>query len=343
MSGGSVILRALGPSVSVQDMGRPGRMAQGISRGGAVDPLALVEAAALLGSRSPLSALEMAVSGGRFEVTAPTRIALTGAPMQAELDGRPLRWGASHRMEPGEVLSIGAARTGMFGYLTFAGGIETPVVLGSRSAHLAAGIGSALESGARLPLGVDPEPDAPAMVLTQDDRFSGGTLRIIPGPQTGLFDEDTFARLTTTEFTRARQGNRQGVALESDAPALTSDKAEGLASDVIFEGDIQMTGAGTPYVLLAECQTIGGYPRIGTVLPCDLPRVAQAAPGTKLRFKAVTLDEADALAPRWETQLQAQRAKLRPLIRDPHDIHDLLGYQLISGVTVGRELEEENG
>ncbi len=343
MSSGSVILRALGPSVSVQDMGRPGRMAQGISRGGAVDPLALVEAAALLGSRSPAPALEMAVSGGRFEVTSPSRIALTGAPMQAELDGRSLRWGASHRMEPGEVLSIGAARAGMFGYLTFAGGIETPEVLGSRSAHLAAGIGSALDTGARLPLGTDPEPDAPAMVLTQDDRFSGGTLRIIPGPQTGLFDEEPFARLTTTEFTRARQGNRQGVALESDAPALTSDKAEGLASDVIFEGDIQMTGAGTPYVLLAECQTIGGYPRIGTVLPCDLPRVAQAAPGTKLRFEVVTLDEADALAPRWEAQLQAQRAKLRPLIRDPHDIHDLLGYQLISGVTAGRELEEENG
>lgn len=343
MSGGSVILRALGPSVSVQDMGRPGRMAQGISRGGAVDPLALVEAAALLGSRSPLPTLEMAVSGGRFEVTTPSRIALTGAPMQAELDGRPLRWGASHKIEPGEVLSIGAARTGMFGYLTLAGGIETPEVLGSRSAHLAAGIGSALDPGARLPLGTDPEPDAPAMVLTQDDRFSGGTLRIIPGPQTGLFDEATFARLNATEFTRARQGNRQGVALESDAPALTSDKAKGLASDVIFEGDIQMTGAGTPYVLLAECQTIGGYPRIGTVLPCDLPRVAQAAPGTKLRFKTVTLDEADALAPRWEAQLQAQRAKLRPLIRDPHDIHDLLGYQLISGVTAGREFEEDNG
>ena len=98
-----------------------------------------------------------------------------------------------------------------------------------------------------------------------------------------------------------------------------------------------MTGDGTPYILLAECQTMGGYPRIGTVIPADLPRVAQAAPGQVLRPRAISVEEADAL---WRSDvdlLRAARARVAPLRRDPHDIPDLLSYQLIGGVIRGDE------
>ena len=102
-------------------------------------------------------------------------------------------------------------------------------------------------------------------------------------------------------------------------------------------GDVQLTGDGAPYVLLAECQTTGGYPRIGTVLPCDLPRVAQAAPGVGLRFRFVSVAEGIA-ACRPETELLAElRRRVRPSLRAVHDIPDLLGYQLVSGVTAGEE------
>ncbi|KKK69754.1 hypothetical protein LCGC14_2930880, partial [marine sediment metagenome] len=133
------------------------------------------------------------------------------------------------------------------------------------------------------------------------------------------------------------RGNRQGVRLDHvGAPFATSGQLD-LVSEAIVPGDIQMTGEGTPFVLLPECQTTGGYPRIGTVIPDDLPRVAQAAPGEKLRFRFVTLDEALAAHRPEPARLADYRGKLRALVRDPADIPDLLSYQLISGAITGRE------
>ena len=120
----AVTIRRADGVLTVQDMGRPGHLAQGLSRGGAMDRLALIEAAALLGAKSPLAAIEMAGAGGQFSVSAPTRIALTGAPMIATLEGAPLRWHASHLVLPEQDLRIGALQAGVHGYLTPAGGLR---------------------------------------------------------------------------------------------------------------------------------------------------------------------------------------------------------------------------
>ena len=337
MSGRLEVL-SVGPGVTVQDLGRPGHMATGLSAGGAADRLALFEAAALLGLKAPVAGLEMAGMGGRFRFTAASRFALTGAPMAASLDGAPLAWQASHRAAAGQVLEIGGARAGVYGYLTPAGGIAGPVVLGSRAVHLAVGIGRPLAAGDAPEIGPDPAPDAPAMTLTAAPRFSGGVLRLMPGPQTGLFSADTLARFLDTEFTRSPTGNRQGVRLDH-AGAPFAAEISGQASDLILPGDIQMTGDGVPYILLAECQTTGGYARIGSVIAADLPRAAQAPPGAKLRFAMFSLEAADRIW-RPEAGLVARLARqARPLVRDPRDMHDLLGYQLISGVIAGNEEE----
>lgn len=325
--------------LSVQDLGRPGYMAQGLARGGAIDRLAVIEAAALLGLNAPVAGIEMAGAGGSFSTDAPTRIALTGAPMSATLDGRPLRWHATHLIAPGQRLEIGGAQAGSYGYLTPAGGLRTPEWLGSRATHLTIGIGALLEAGARLPCGDDPAPGRPARRLDVAPRFEGGEIRLLPGPQSALFSEAQRAAFLSAHFTRGQRGNRQGVRLETDR-RFQAESAAGLASDMIGPGDVQLTGDGVPYVLLAECQTVGGYPRIGTVLPADLPRLAQAAPGARLCFRAIPLEEAD---PLWRSDaalLQETAARCTNLIRDPREIPDLLSYQLIGGVTRGDELEE---
>lgn len=330
-----------GPGVTVQDGGRPGYLAEGLSQGGAADRLALTEGAALLGQGAELSAIEMAGFGGVFEATAEMRIALTGAPMHAQLDGSPLVWNASHRIGPGQKLSLGAARRGVYGYLHLAGGIATEPVLGSRAVHLTGGLGRPLTAGDALPVGPEPARAAPVgQLLDVADRFSGGTVRVVPGAQTPLFDPAEVARFAATDFTRDRRGNRQGVRLAFEGAPFAAAGQLNILSEIIVPGDIQMTGDGTPYVLLPECQATGGYPRIGTVLPCDLPLVAQAAPGAPLRFRFVTLDEGHAA---WRASRAAEadlRRHLRPLIRDPRDMADLLGYQLISGVTAGADDEE---
>ena len=97
-------------------------------------------------------------------------------------------------------------------------------------------------------------------------------------------------------------------------------------------GDIQMTGDGTPFVLLPECQTTGGYPRIGTVIPADLPRVVQAGPGVTLRFEVIDLPDAIEVHRRHIATLAKLPATIRPLLRDPAQMQDLLSYQLIGGV-----------
>ena len=334
-------VHSAGPGVTVQDLGRTGWTAQGLSRGGAADRLALLEAAALLDQDTGLAVLEMAGFGGVFSTDRPLRIALTGALMQADIDGVPVPPNTSQLLAAGAKLTIGGARAGVYGYLAFAGGIVTPPVMGSRAAHLTAGLGRMLAAGDSLPLGTDPAPDTPPRRLDSADRCSGGLIRLMPGPQTDLFDGATLARFLSTSFRRDPRGNRQGVRLDHDGAPFGVASGLSITSDLIVAGDVQLTGDGVPYVLLAECQTIGGYPRIGTVIPADLARVAQTAPGTMLQFTLLDIVQADATAQLDADLLRTLRQACQPLIRDPHDIADLLGYQLVSGVTAGDDLERD--
>lgn len=325
-----LILHSAGPALSLQDMGRPGNLAEGLTRGGAADPVALLEGAALLGQSAELAALEMVGMGGTFEATVDTRIALTGATMTARIDDDPVAWHASHLLPAGSRLVIGGASSGTYGYLHVGGGIDAPVLLGARASHLSAGIGAVLKASDRLPLGPD-KGGATGNVLTPEDRFGGGKVRVVPSMQTDEFDADTQARFTATTFLRDARANRMGVRMDHDGDGFFARDLLSIVSEVIVPGDIQITGDGAPFVLMCECQTTGGYPRIGTVIPCDLSRVAQAQAGEKITFEFVTLEEAATIELRARADRKATAGRIRPLVRDPHDIRDLLRYQLISG------------
>lgn len=335
---GEVIFYKAGPGITLQDLGRAGYLAQGLSQGGAADLLALAEGAALLGQDATLAAIEIAGSFASIEVTRPCRIALTGSPMQALSDGAALSWHASHALPAGARLDLRAGAGG-YSYLHFGGGIDGEVALGARSAHLAAGLGRMLANGDRLPLGADVGTRT-GLTFTPLPRFDGGTLRLVETPQTALFAPDARKRFTATVFRKDARGNRMGQRLVSEGAGFGLASGLSILSETIVPGDVQITGDGAPFVLMSECQTTGGYPRIGTVLPCDLPRLAQAPAGAALRFRFVTLSEAVALERAEDKRRAGLRGALRPLIRDPHDIADLLAYQLVSGVTRGDDLEE---
>lgn len=320
-----------GPALLVQDLGRTGYLAFGVTRGGAADIFALHEAAALLGQDPNLAAIEMTGMGGRFKSDIDTVIALTGAEMTAEIDGARLMWNASHALPAGATLKIGGAQKGTYGYLSVAGGFDVPLTMGARSSHLTAGIGAALQAGQTLPLKASKSTRA-GYFITPEPRLDGGEVRVIASIQTGQFAPETLDRFGQTAFTRDARGNRQGVRMASDGEGFFTDGGLSIVSEVITEGDIQITGDGAPYVLMCECQTTGGYPRIGTVIACDLPRVAQAAAGAPLRFRFITPDDAREAELAARKTLKALPGKTQPLVRDPHDIDDLLSYQLVSGV-----------
>ena len=331
MSGTLAILRA-GPGLSIQDLGRPGGMGAGLSRGGAADRIGFLRGAALLGNPPEAAGLEMTVGGGRFRVDAPTRIALSGAPMRATINGSPLEHLASYAFAPEDVLDIGPTEGGVYGYLHIAGGLLTEQELGGRGRHRIADLGKDIGDGDALPFGDDPEPDAPPLRLTPDQPDTA-PIRVIPGPQTALFPRNVLDRFQSTTFARSPRGNRQGVRMDSDSPPFATEAQLGQVSDFIAEGDIQMTGDGTPFVLLADCQTMGGYPRIGTVIPADLSRIAQGLPGAKIRFRFIEIEEAEALW-RSDTELyRSFRTQRQARIRDPREMADLLSYELIDRPT----------
>ncbi|WP_281826746.1 biotin-dependent carboxyltransferase family protein [Jannaschia rubra] len=315
---------ACGPLVTVQDGGRPGWLADGLAEGGAADRRALEEARALLGHAG--AGIETPGAPLRLKLHVDTTVALTGAPMRAAADGRALAWNACHPLPTGTVLDLRPTGEGVYSYVHVGGGLTMPEVLGSRSAHLIAGIGEPLAPGDSLPCAA---LAGAARRVAAADRMGGGLLRLLPTPQTRMFSRDAIERFENAMFRRDARGNRQGVRLTSDGQEFATEGQLGLLSDFILPGDVQMTGDGVPYILGPECQTTGGYPRIGSVIAADLPRALQAVPGAKVRFRFVTLAEAQAARPGQPT--------VEPLTRDPAEVPDLLSLQLVGGVVSARE------
>ena len=185
-----------------------------------------------------------------------------------------------------------------------------------------------MEAGDRLAILADAAPSATRMRVLPV-AASTSPVRVMAGPQTDFFSSETRELFEASTFRRSPRANRQGVRLDHDGAAFGTDGQLSQVSDFISEGDIQMTGDGTPFVLLADCQTMGGYPRIGTVLPCDLPRIAQADLGEALKFRFVSLAEAEAAWESDEAILERLKRRCVPMVRDPREMGDLLSYELV--------------
>ncbi|MDA1072525.1 MAG: biotin-dependent carboxyltransferase family protein [Proteobacteria bacterium] len=332
-----------GPSLTVQDRGRPGLQRFGITQGGAMDTLALAEGAALLGQEGDLAAIEMAGFGGKFRaLERPLRIALTGAAIRTRLDGQEQPWNTSFVLEPGVLLEIGAAEDGVYGYLHVGGGIATPAQIGSRSTHLRSGVGGldgrALTEGDRLPAGHDPGGRS-GLVLPTAARFGQREIRVMWGAQAEVFSPDERERFLATAFDMTTRRDRQGARLKPLGEPFHADGALTGVSDAVVLGDIQVPGDGMPVALLADRQPTGGYPRIATVISADLAALVQIPGHARFRFRLAGEAEALAALARQRRELAELSRQIRPLVRDPRDMGDLLAFNLVDGVISAREDE----
>ncbi|MGI9317705.1 MAG: biotin-dependent carboxyltransferase family protein [bacterium] len=335
-----------GPAVTIQDQGRPGYARFGLSAGGAMDAYALAEGATLLGNRNYDAALEMAGYGGKFRaVNQSFWIALTGAPMQSYIDGKPVEWRTSLLLNPGQTLKIGATLNttckGTYGYLHVAGGIQVEPEIVAMGTHLRAGIGGidgkVLTTGAQLSVGSTlnlRSKDTPhqAMTLPAPAYLKRRAIRVLWGPQAERFKESTRQRFLDEEFTLSHRRDRMAMRLQlgPDQPAFEA-LLTGL-SDPIQDGDIQMTGDGVPAILMREHQPTGGYPRIATIISADHAAIAQLPTGEPFRFELITLDQAVEELRRWRNQMKSLAHAVQPVIRSPEEIDNLLDYNLIDGV-----------
>lgn len=286
-----------GPFTTVQDEGRPGWQAFGMPPAGAMDRYAYRVANMLVGNRPGAAALEMTLRGGRFRFERPCLAALCGADMQAVLGGVPVANWSSFRARAGDELALDFAAGGCRAYLAVRGGIGVAPVLGSRSTDARAGIGGhegrPLRAGDRLPLGTDALADPGPRRLDPPcvpDCAGPIRLRVLPGPQDDHFTAAGIETFFGSAFVVSTDSDRMGCRL--DGPAIEHAGPVEIISDALVNGSVQIPGHGRPILLLADRQTAGGYPKIGTVIGPDLRLLAQARPGDTVRFAPCTEDEA---------------------------------------------------
>ena len=280
-----VVVRA-GALTTVQDRGRPGHAHLGVPRSGALDTDAAALVNRLVGNPPEAAVLETTLNGCAVRPRSTVTAAVGGAPCRVTVDGRPAAWGAPVRVPAGALLEVGAALSGVRGYLAFSGGIAVEPVLGSRSTDLLSGLGPPpLTDGAVLPLGHPQELHARVDVAPQPGPPAELVLRVTLGPRDDWFTPEAVRAFTARTYRVSSASNRIG--LRTEGPALDRARPGELPSEGMVLGAVQVPPDGRPVVFLADHPTTGGYPVIAVVHPADLPAAAQAGPGIPVRFVAV--------------------------------------------------------
>jgi antagonist of KipI len=281
-----------------------------------MDEFALRAANLLVGNDQGAAGLEMAVLGPGVRFLSDTWIALTGAELSARLDGKPLQRWRNVEAHDGSVLSFHGMQDGMRAYLAVAGGIDVPLVMGSRSTYVKAAIGG-VEGRALI------KGDVISTLATAKEAIfvprrlpeefetpiygEHHEIRVILGPQQQAFTPEAISTLWGSSYVISLESDRMGYKLEG--PPLEHRTGPDIVSDGNPPGAIQVPGEGIPTILLADRGTTGGYTKIATVISIDVGRLAQAVPGNSVSFRPVTLEEARLALRQQEAVLSAIAAR----------------------------------
>jgi len=301
----AVVTRA-GFLTSVQDLSRTGFRQFGVSTSGALDPFALRVANLLVGNDEDAAGLEITLGGLQLRFDEERSVAWCGGEFDVQIGSWALPAGHVANVQAGDQLKFGRAQTGCRCWLAISGGIDAPVVLGSRSTDLRANFGGiegrALRDGDQLLLG----QFRPSQTATAESISSWGgphdwvspakrypALRFVRGVDWSRFGDVTIQRFTIHEFKVSPDSDRMGVRL--DGPELKRQDETDLISEAVAPGTIQVPPSGKPILLLGDCQTIGGYPKIAHVITVDLGIAAQLRAGDGVRFSEVSLQDAHRL------------------------------------------------
>ncbi len=292
-----------GAWTTIQDQGRYRLSHLGISAGGAADPISLRLANLLVENPPHAAAIEMTAIGGKFRFQKAVTFALMGGDFAPTLNGQRIAIGQSFLAESGSVLELSQARKGIRAYLAVAGGIITPMILGSRSSL---GL-EKLQAGDLIPVG---ESKTKSFWRTSFELCLAPSqiLRFTEGADWELFSADAHQRLTSETFIVSPQSNRQGIRLQTSLEG-SLDLEERLTEGVCW-GTLQVPPSGKPIILMNDLQTTGGYAQIAQVIKADFSGLGQCRPGCGLRFEKISLEEAWAEAVALEERLKASLERL---------------------------------
>jgi KipI family sensor histidine kinase inhibitor len=288
---------------TVQDLGRPGFAHLGVARGGAFDRVAAVRANALLGNALEAAVLEMTWTGPKLRALRSATIVVDGADLECRVDGVVVSPRMSWFVRRGSIVSFGRGQPGrgVRGYLAVAGGIDAPVALGSRSTSLQGNFGGwegrPLQAGDIL--GIAEPNDAGGMIA---GRYWSGSVPRLPGGEVevrfiayrGRGEAPASARraLGAEAFRLSDKADRMGYRFAAEDGMTLPTRAGELVSFGVVRGAIQLPPDGNPVLLNVDHQTTGGYPLLGVVVMADWPLLAQLSPGTTVRFRGTSFEEA---------------------------------------------------
>ncbi|HLZ00993.1 MAG TPA: biotin-dependent carboxyltransferase family protein [Bradyrhizobium sp.] len=296
---------------TIQDLGRRGARRFGVSTSGAMDPVALEAGNALLGNDGDAASIEVQTFPFRLRFNAGISFALTGADCDARLGDRGVPPWWCMRARAGEVLTIGSPRRGARVYVTVAGGIDVPRVLGSRSTHLRAAFGGldgrALQAGDVVPVGGQRETagrcdfgaEPPELTITESDPSDQDRVlrvRVMRAGEHDLFSDAMRAIFWSTRWKISAQSDRGGYRLTG--AKLTLAAPVEMRSHGVVAGVVQVPPSGDPIIQMSDANTAGGYPKMAAVIQADLWRLGQARPGSFIAFSEVSYQDAvAAMAP----------------------------------------------
>ncbi len=277
---------APGPLATVQDAGRHGHAALGVGASGAADAASYARANRLLANPEGAAALEVTMGGLALRARGEVWVAVTGAPCPVRVGGRGAATAEVLRLRDGEELRLGPPARGLRSYVAVRGGVDVPAVLGSRSTDVLSGLGPRpLSAGDLLPVG-EPPRAFPVLDAVPEPPVGGDRLElgVVLGPRDDWFAPEAVEALLGREFEVTGRSDRVGMRLAG--PALPRAVGGELPTEGMVPGSLQVPPDGEPVLFLADHPVTGGYPVIAVVRSADLPRAAQARPGTRLSFAA---------------------------------------------------------
>lgn len=276
---------------SLQDLGRHGYQQFGVPVSGAMDRYALQLANILVGNKRNMACLEVTLVGPTLEALRELNIAITGADLQPKINSTAVPLYTTLTMKKGDTLSFGGYRNGVRSYIAIAGKYDSPSFFGSQSVDMQTGLGHILEKEETIYGSVRKLKNrislSPELQPVYQQSIQVG---VIEGPHLHCFSNETREAFFNQTHTIGANSNRMGYRLES-SPIKIMKHADNWTDAVPF-GGIQVPPNGQPIILMADRQTTGGYPRIGTVMITDLAKIAQLMPKGKVRFYPISIEEA---------------------------------------------------
>jgi allophanate hydrolase len=286
-----------GPLVSLQDQGRSGYMRFGVPESGPMDRLSFAAAQAALGNSPSTPLIEVSLGGLALRCeSGSVSVAVTGGGFRVTCGAAETGSWSVVTLTAGQTLAVRPGFWGSWCYVAFAGELAAPQWLGSAATHTLSGLG-----GGKLVQGQELTVATPRIVRERSIACPimarpRHTVRVTMGPQDRFFDQETIAAFRNGPWRLSDQSDRMGVRLSG--PVIAPLAALTIVSEPITRGAVQVAGDGVAAVLLADHQTTGGYPKIATVIDCDLDAFAQLRPRAPVAFRVITPEDALAISRR---------------------------------------------